>query len=355
MEKTKTLKVRVKDKHAEVLSEMARSVNFVWNYINETSHRSIRERGTFLSAYDLQSYTKGATKLVGLNSATIQMVGAEYTIRRKQFKKARLNWRKSNGVRRSLGWIPFRHDCVSFKSGQVYHNGHYFKVWDSYGLSQYTFRSGSFNEDARGRWYFNVVVSYKPEKSTGTKAVGIDLGCKEAAVDSNGHRLVGREYRALEAKLGIAQRARNKNRVKAIHAKIANRRKDAQHKFSRKLVNENAAIFVGNVSSLKLAKTKMAKSVLDAGWGQLKTMLEYKCDHAGVVFEQINESYTTQTCSSCGELSPNSPKGRAGLGIREWACECGVTHDRDQNAALNILALGHERLAVGIPHYSPQA
>ena len=97
----------------------------------------------------------------------------------------------------------------------------------------------------------------------------------------------------------------------------------------------------------------MAKSVLDAGWGMLKTMLEYKCAHAGVVFEVVNESYTTQTCSCCGGIPASSPKGRAGLRIREWTCSvCGTAHDRDVNAAKNILAAGHGRLAVGIPHYS---
>ena len=81
----------------------------------------------------------------------------------------------------------------------------------------------------------------------------------------------------------------------------------------------------------------------------LKTMLSYKCEHAGTVFEVVNEAYTTQTCSCCGCIS-SSPKGRAGLGKREWACgECGVLHDRDTNAALNILAAGHSLLAVGIP------
>ncbi|MFN2288958.1 MAG: zinc ribbon domain-containing protein [Chromatocurvus sp.] len=62
----------------------------------------------------------------------------------------------------------------------------------------------------------------------------------------------------------------------------------------------------------------------------------------------IAQQYTTQTCSCCGSLSPDSPKGRAGLGIRVWTCECGVTHDRDRNAARNILAAGHSRLAGGI-------
>ena len=148
----------------------------------------------------------------------------------------------------------------------------------------------------------------------------------------------------------MAQRANNKQRVKAINAKIRNRRKDSLHKYSRKVVNDNAAIFVGNVKSLGLVKTKHAKSVLDAGWGSLKTMLEYKCDHANVVYIEINEAYTTQTCSCCGAITANSPKGRAGLRIREWTCvECGSIHVRDVNAARNILALGHERLAVGIP------
>ena len=159
-----------------------------------------------------------------------------------------------------------------------------------------------------------------------------------------------RFYRHLEPKLAVAQRAHHKKRVKTIHAKIANRRQDALHKFSTQLVNRCGLIVVGNVSSLTLVKTKMAKSVLDAGWGQLKTMLDYKCAHAGIVFKDVNEAYTTQTCSSCGALSDSRPKGIAGLGIREWTCsECGVTHDRDINAAKNILALGHERLAVGIP------
>ncbi len=116
------------------------------------------------------------------------------------------------------------------------------------------------------------------------------------------------------------------------------------------LTQEYGAIFVGNVANSKLIKTKMAKSTLDAGWSSLKTILEYKSDCAGVMYEEVNESYTTQTCSSCGEKPPSRPKGIAGLGIREWICsECGTVHDRNVNAAKNILALGHERLAVGIP------
>ncbi|MNZ58628.1 putative transposase DNA-binding domain protein [compost metagenome] len=351
MTRTKTLKVRVRDRHAPLLRQMARSVNTAWNYVNELSQRSIRERGVFLSAFDLDRYTQGAGKLLGLHSQTLQEVSREYATRRIQFRKTRLNWRKSGGVRRSLGWIPFKAGAASWKNGQVYHNGHTFKVWDSYGLADFKFRSGSFNEDARGRWYFNVVVEVDARPSAGQAAIGLDLGLKDVATCSDGTRLENsRFYRDLEPALAIAQRAGKKARVRAIHAKIANRRKDALHQFSRALVERCSFIVVGNVSSTKLAKTSMAKSVLDAGWGQLKTMLEFKCAHAGIVFKEVNEAYTTQTCSCCGVNSRNSPKGRVGLGIREWTCsECGVTHDRDVNAARNILAVGYGRPAGGIP------
>ena len=155
MANTITLKVRVKDKHANVLNEMARSVNYVWNYVNELSSRAIRHRGEFLSGYDIDRYTKGANKELGLHSQTLQEISKEYVTRRRQFKKAKLSWRKSRGSRRSLGWIPFKSGAATWKSGQIYHNGHHFKVWDSYGLAQYQFRSGCFSEDARGRWYMN--------------------------------------------------------------------------------------------------------------------------------------------------------------------------------------------------------
>ncbi len=84
--------------------------------------------------------------------------------------------------------------------------------------------------------------------------------------------------------------------MRAIHAKIKNIRSDFQHKLSRQLVNDHAAIFVGNVNAKGLAKTKLAKSVLDAGWSAFRTMLKYKCQQAGVWFEEVNEAYTTQTC-----------------------------------------------------------
>ena len=289
---------------------------------------------------------------MSLGSGTVQLVCVEYATRRKQFKKTRLNWRVSNpkSAKYSLGWIPFKGGHAKYKTGQIHFAGQKLSLWDSYGLADYELRAGSFSEDSRGRWYFNVAVDVACKASPGTAAVGIDLGLKEAAVVSTGERIEGRWYRSHEQALGIAQRARKKKRVKAIHAKIKSQRKDELHQFSTQLVKQNAAIFVGDVASAKLVKTKMAKSTLDAGWAMLKTMLEYKCQQAGIVFEVVSESYTTQTCSCCGIIPDSSPKGRAGLRIRAWTCsDCGAVHDRDVNAARNILAAGLRRLAEGIP------
>ena len=315
----KTLRVRVRDKHIPLLRRMAYEVNQVWNLANETSyeawHVPVPEVGW------VQGYW-----LIG--SSTVQEVIAVHAKSRRQYKMSKLRWRSSGGKRRALGWVPFKSRAAQWQNGQVKFAGHYFQVWDSYGLSKYRFRAGSFDEDARGRWYFNIAVAVEVKPSTGAEAIGIDLGLKETSVCSDGDKLEAlRPYRDLEQKLGIAQRAGKKTRVRAIHAMIANRRRDTNHKFSTALVNRTGAIFVGNVSSSNLVKDKKtAKSVLDAGWHQLKTQLEYKAIARSVWFEEINEAYTTQTC-----------------------CACGTTHDRDVNAARNILALGHQRLAGGIP------
>ena len=346
----KTLKIRIKDKHATVLNSLACEVNTVWNFCNDLSYKHLQRTGKFFSAYDLDKYTAGATKAgLSILSTTVQSISSELVTRRRQFKKAKLRWRTSFGARKSLGWIPFKSNTVTYKNGQLRYAGYCFSLWDSYGLSQYKIGSGSFSQDARGRWYANICVAVDVVQSAGTSSIGIDLGLKDFATMSDGTKIKAqRIFRDAEEKLAIAQRANKKSRIKAIHAKIYNRRKDFHHKLSTNLISRNGAIFVGNVNASGLAKTSMAKSVLDAGWSSFRTMLRYKSIAAGVLFEEVNEAYSTQTCSCC--LERTGPKGITGLGIREWTCsECGTHHDRDVNAAKNILARGHARLDVGIP------
>ncbi|MBV6271300.1 transposase, partial [Alcaligenaceae bacterium CGII-47] len=122
------------------------------------------------------------------------------------------------------------------------------------------------------------------------------------------------------------------------------------HKLSHRLVNEFDYIAVGNVNAKGLAKTRLAKSVHDAAWSSFRNMLQFKAITHGATVAQVSERLTSQTCSSCGNLPDSRPNSIAGLGIREWVCsDCGAMHDRDVNAALNILRRGRATLAVGIP------
>lgn len=341
---TLTYKFRVKDKHASELNRQARAVNLVWNFCNETQKHAVSWGRKWLSGYDLIKLTSGSGEDLNLHSHTVQRVCLEYEKARKTHKKSSLRWRG----KKSLGWVPFNTGHVKFDGNAFVFRGSRYKVWMSRGVPDtIKIGVGSFNQDSKGRWYINCTVDVLSEPSGGLATIGIDLGLKSFLTISNGDSVESKKfYRDVEQKLASAQRANKKKLVKAIHAKIANRRKDFLHKLSTKLVKENASIFVGNVNASGLAKTKMAKSVMDAGWSTFRKMLEYKAIRLQVLFAEVNESYTTQACSGCGSIA--GPKGRAGLNERVWECgDCGTVHDRDVNAAKNILARGLASLAEG--------
>jgi putative transposase len=360
----RTLRLRVKDKHAAWLFGLAREVNTVFNYCNELSVKVFERERRFLSGFDFWPFLKGVTRgecALRLPARAVQEIAEEYARRRRQHRKVRLEWRKSCGARRSLGWIPFKVRTIRYQGGQVYFAGRWLSLWDSYGLGSFELRAGNFSEDSRGRWYLNVCVpraqvDERNKPSVGSildrsvPSLGIDLGLTTFAAFSDEAIPpieAERFYLNLEPALARAQRARQTRRARAIHAKIANRRKDFLHKLSTRLVKANGAVFVGNVNASALAKTRLAKSVLDAGWSAFRTMLLYKCADAGVWFEEVDEAFSTQTCSRCNSRA--GLRGRKDLGIRGWQCTvCEAVHDRNVNAAHNILAAGHRRLAEGI-------
>lgn len=345
---TLTFKFRLRDKHAAELNRQARAVNYVWNYCNETQQKAVRSGRKWLSRYDLQALTNGASVDLDLHAHTIQRICTQYETARKTHKKA---WLKFRG-RKSLGWVPFNTGHVSFDgTAFMFRKVRYVPMhWREELLPGAKVLAGSFNQDARGRWYINVPVEVPVVALANRPAVGIDLGLHDLGTLSDGTKITApRLYRASEQKLATAQRARKTpKRVRNIHAKIANRRKDHLHKASASIAKKYGLIVVGDVSSKKLAKTKMAKSVLDAGWSSFKSMISYKAIRHGGRMVEADERWTTQTCSSCGCLPPERPKGIAGLRIREWQCDdCGTVHDRDVNAAKNILRLGQQALVEG--------
>jgi IS605 OrfB family transposase len=354
MKQQLTIKLRLRDKHTAELNRQAGAVNVVWNYCGEI-HREVSRRWRgganvrFPSAFELMRLTAGAGKDLNIHGHTIQRVCDQYVISRKTHRKS---WVRFRG-RKSLGWVPFNTGTVSFDGEAFTFRGARYETMHLRDILTPDIKigAGSFNQDARGRWYINCPIEVDCAKCPDRPvAIGIDLGLKSLATLSNGREIKAPQfYRASEARLAAtAQRAKKTKRARAIHRKIANRRKDFLHKESKKLADKYWLIVVGDVSPSKLAQTKMAKSIHDAGWSDLKRCLRYKALMHGGGMLEVCERYTTQICSECGTLG--GPKGTKDLRIREWQCRvCGEVHHRDRNSARNILATGLGSLGEGTP------
>ncbi|MFH8620513.1 RNA-guided endonuclease InsQ/TnpB family protein [Streptomyces vietnamensis] len=202
-------------------------------------------------------------------------------------------------------------------------------------------------KDAAGRYFASFVVETAPEALPDvTSAVGIDLGLGHFAVLSDGTKIdAPRFLRRAEKKLKreqhrLSRKARgSKNRDKArirvarAHARVADARREFHHQLSTKIIRENQAVAVEDLAVKGLARTRLAKSVHDAGWSAFVTMLEYKAAKFGRSFLRIGRfEPTSQVCSQCGVKDGPKP-----LHIRVWECgACGAVLDRDINAAINI-------------------
>jgi transposase len=203
-------------------------------------------------------------------------------------------------------------------------------------------------------WYLALSVDARPNiartfKSKAHREVGIDPGFKAIVTLSDGERLDAcKEYSAMEKRLAQAQRGGNRKLVGRLHERIANRKKDRNHKLSRHLVETCATIAFLRDNNQALQR-KSGKSVANANIHQLQQMLAYKSSSCGRRFELVDGAYSTRRCSVCGSLT--GPKGRRGLSVRRWVCEaCGASHDRDINAARNALIAAAGSAVEGLRH-----
>lgn len=344
-----TYKFRIKDSNSRKrLERHARAVNFVWNYCCEVQRKAQDNwragRGSrWPSHFDLVKLTIGIGREIGIGSDPTAEICRVFAQARSAGKWVP-RFRSSAGPRRSLGWMPFKGRNIRLSEESVIWYGQKFRFWKSREIPE-QIKAGAFVQDARGRWYVTFQCEVAEDSDSGSGRVGIDLGLKTLAVCSDGTAVqTQKHFRQHERALATAQRSRNKRRVKAIHAKVANARRHHLHEESTKIVRANNLIVVGNVNAAKLKRTKMAKSVSDAGWSMFRAMLRYKASRHGAVFIEADERFTSQTCSCCGSIPSSSPKGMGALGVRRWECsDCGTSHDRDLNAAVNILRVGLER------------
>jgi putative transposase len=212
-------------------------------------------------------------------------------------------------------------------------------------------------KDASGRYFASFVVGTDPEPIEDldlpgplTAEVGIDLGLTHFAVLPDGTKISSPRFvRRAEKKLrraqrdlsrkakGSANRRKAVTRVARIHAEVADKRREFHHQLSTRIIRDNQAVYVEDLAVNGLARTRLAKSVHDAGWSAFVNMLEYKAKLYGRYFAKIGRfEPTSQLCSACGVKDGPKP-----LNVRVWTCpHCGTVLDRDVNAANNILAAG---------------
>lgn len=204
--------------------------------------------------------------------------------------------------------------------------------------------------DAAGRYFASFVVQAPDDPLPPVEPeVGIDLGLAHFAVLSDGTKVAAprflrqaaRRLRRLQKALSRKTKGSNRRRkavtaVARAHARVADTRRDFHHKLSTTIIRDNQAVYVEDLAVAGMARTRLAKSVHDAGWAQFTAMLEYKAARHGRAFRRVDRWFpSTRLCSVCGVIGEKLP-----LNVRSWTCPCGAVHDRDTNAARNVLAAG---------------
>ena len=377
-----TIRCRVADRHARVLRRMARQVNQVWNYCNETSHRAITRDGRFLHHFDFVREPLKGTSLTfaeiwdgdaHIPQLTVGEVAKEYCTRRDQSRRTFLRWRGSvrHKSNYSLGWVPFNSQTIRYEAGRVRFARVWFRLRGTERLDDddLVLGAGSFVESAEGIWYFCVTVknpapATRRPAASGASPTAVYLGQGPVAGVSNGRTLNasawqkdGRQRERVLEKQRLAGHKKHGRHAEGLrarllrhHRRVLNRRRDALHKFANRIVRSSSAVLIGGLASGRLPAPGQPKSIYDPAYGELARMLDYKCTYAGIpCVTAIEGEALSQTCSSCGaEVPRGTPPGPGGGGMREWACgDCGAVLDRTVNAARNVLAIGLDRLAEG--------
>lgn len=205
------------------------------------------------------------------------------------------------------------------------------------------------SRDSAGRWFVSMLCedSIAPLPEAPSPAVGVDVGLTDLATLSTGEKVgnpkhekrdrekLAKAQRNLARKeRGSANRAKARVKVARIHARIGDRRRDHLHKLTTRLVRENQAIVIEDLAVANMVKNhSLARAISDAGWSELRRHLEYKCAWYGRDLIVIDRWFpSSKMCNACGALQDKMP-----LNVRDWECACGAVHDRDVNAARNLL------------------
>jgi putative transposase len=347
------------------LYRMAGARRFIYNWALSRRKSYYAEHGKGISARELSSELtalKSQPETLWLKEAHSQMLQQAL----KDLDRAFRNFFEKRGRfprfrSRKAGYLTFRiPQRVRVEDGRVYvPKVGWVRIRQSRGVEGTT-KSATFKRDATGHWYVALTTEFEipdVEPPAPVNPVGVDLGLKDLFVLSDGERVPAPRFaRRAERRLGRVQkdlsrkkpgsrrREKAKRRVARVHRKVSNQRSDFLHKLTTDLTRKYDCICVEDLNTKGLAKTKLSRSVLDAAFGEFLRQVEYKATWSFKRSIKVGRFFpSTKLCSGCGALNPNLT-----LVDRTWLCSsCGTQHDRDLNAARNILAEGMRVLAAG--------
>lgn len=332
----------------------------VWNWAIRKIENDGND-GIFYRKNDFTNLLANHSRKLELPSHSMQgILAMAWTSWQRVYKKVSKKPRLK-GKRNKLNSIPFP-DPIKYptnnrvklpKIGQVKYHKQY--------IPDGKITCGRLVKRASG-WYLCLCIDVMPKsiQAKQNKIIGVDPGLKNhlTTTDNELNEMVSKQkkkrFEEIKDRLAQAHKGKDKKLVARLMERVKNRRKDDNHKLSRKLVEQCKEIYFSKDSIQKIAKKpkpqkkkngkykksiRFGKSVQEAGHYQLRQMLSYKCNASGRKYAEIESKYSTMTCSHCKVR--NGPTGKAGLSVRFWECkECGALHDRDRNAAINTLKTG---------------
>ena len=361
----KAVKIRIYPDAAqqEALAKSFGCVRWMWNYSLNLMTQAYRETGKGLSAYTVKKLLPGLKRehawlkepysqclqsaVFNLSQAFVNFFEGRSKYPRFKNKHGRQSIQYRQNVKLEGGRL------VLPKIGSVTAKVHR--------SIEGKIKTVTVSMNPDGRYFAALCLddgSEKPPASADGKAVGIDLGLTHFAITSDGSKFdnprhIARQERNLKRKqrqLSRKQKGSNRSTkarklVARVHQKIANSRNDFLHKLSRKMVDENQVIIVENLAVRNMVKNHcLAKSISDAGWGRFCTLLKYKAEQDGKIYQEVDRLFPSSHLCHVTLL----PIEKMGLSIRSFECpHCGQRHDRDVNAAINIRNEGLRLLALG--------
>jgi len=332
------LKLNLAKKQESTLISWMDNLTGVWNFAIRKIELDAKD-GIYYTQKSFQNILANHGRKIDIPSHVIQGVLSNAYLSWKRCFKKLSGKPHLKGMRNKLNSIPLPDPIRAPKGNRIGIPRLGSVKFHKQELPEGKIKCGRIIKRASG-WYLCLFIDAEPNSIpiTGNGEIGIDPGFKSLLTLSTGEKIEHpKELQQGALRLAQAQRGHDKQLASRLQERMSNQRKDRNHKLSRRLVSENALICFSK-DNIKGIARKFGKSVTSAATGQLRQMLSYKCRTDGRRYVQVDPKFSTMTCSSCGSLS--GPKGWRGLAVRQWNCACGAQHDRDVNAACNVLIAG---------------